>query len=120
MALPVYQFPKTSLFLPDKPEAQHRLEIDADLDRLFLSLRQLTSVLGGLPGGSDTHVQFNNAGLFGGNANFRYVSGTSVNLGQNLKLILDDNGGSADSYWRYNSSNSYVELYVDGELRIQL
>lgn len=34
-------------------------------------------------GGSDTHVQYNNAGAFGGNADFIY-DGTNVTLGNNL------------------------------------
>jgi len=119
MAVPVFKFPKTSLFLPDKPEAQHRLEIDGDLERLFIGQRQLVESLGGLPAGADTHVQFNNVGLFGGNAGFRYVSNTSVNIKQNMKFIFDDDGG-ADTYVRYSSSNSYLEFYVDSELRLQL
>jgi hypothetical protein len=33
---------------------------------------------GGSPGGSDTQIQFNNSGAFGGNANFTYVSPTAT------------------------------------------
>ena len=35
-----------------------------------------TPASGGSPGGSDTQIQFNNSGAFGGNANFTYVSPT--------------------------------------------
>jgi hypothetical protein len=33
---------------------------------------------GGTPGGSNTHVQYNNSGAFGGSANFAWNNGTSV------------------------------------------
>jgi len=36
------------------------------------------TVSGGTPGGSNTHVQFNNSGAFGGSANFIWNNGTNV------------------------------------------
>jgi hypothetical protein len=50
-------------------------------------------VAGGLPGGSDTQVQFNNSGAFGGDANFIWNSSTGLNIGTSKELRLQDNTG---------------------------
>ena len=50
-------------------------------------------VAGGLPGGSNTQVQFNNSGAFGGDANFVWNSSTGLNIGTSKELRLQDNTG---------------------------
>lgn len=46
---------------------------------------------GGSPGGSDTHVQYNNAGSFGGTTDFtRTNDGTSTTVGINGSLTVDN------------------------------
>lgn len=44
---------------------------------------------GGTPGGSDTQVQYNNAGAFGGSSNLTFTSGTNT-LGMNVAVGLAD------------------------------
>jgi len=50
-------------------------------------------VAGGLPGGSDTEVQFNNSGAFGGDSNFIWNSSTGLNIGSQKELRLQDTTG---------------------------
>lgn len=46
---------------------------------------------GGTPGGSDTHVQYNNSGSFGGTSDFtRTNDGTSTTIGINGSLTVDN------------------------------
>jgi hypothetical protein len=45
------------------------------------------------PGGSDTQVQFNNSGAFGGDANFVWNSSTGLNIGSQKELRLQDTTG---------------------------
>jgi len=51
------------------------------------------ATLGGLPGGSDTQVQFNDSGSFGGDANLIWDS-TGLNIGTSKELRLQDDSGS--------------------------
>ena len=74
---------------------------------------------GGTPGGSNTYVQFNNAGSFGGTANFTYndttqllsITGTTaqVNVGANTyiannSIILGDGSGFTDNAYTFIDS----------------
>ena len=45
------------------------------------------------PGGSDTQVQFNNSGAFGGDANLVWNSSTGLNIGSQKELRLQDTTG---------------------------
>ena len=45
------------------------------------------------PAGSDTQVQFNNSGAFGGDANFIWNSSTGLNIGSQKELRLQDTTG---------------------------
>ena len=49
--------------------------------------------VGGLPGGSDTQIQFNDSGSFGGDANLIWDS-TGLNIGTSKELRLQDDSGS--------------------------
>jgi len=51
------------------------------------------ATLGGLPGGSDTQIQFNDSGSFGGDANLIWDS-TGLNIGTEKELRLQDASGS--------------------------
>ena len=51
-------------------------------------------VVGGLPGGSNTQIQFNNSGAFGASANLTW-DGTNVLIDTDGALRLGDNTGSA-------------------------
>jgi len=46
------------------------------------------------PGGSDTQVQFNNSGAFGGDANLIWNSSTGLNIGTSKELRLQDDSGA--------------------------
>ncbi len=61
---------------------------------------------GGTPGGSDTQVQFNDDGDFGGSANLTF-DGTDLSLAEDSKLILGDSG---DAYVRYNTDYAALEV----------
>ena len=50
--------------------------------------------VGGLPGGSDTQIQFNDSGSFGGDANLVWNSSTGLNIGTSKELRLQDDSGS--------------------------
>jgi hypothetical protein len=54
-----------------------------------LNIPQYTGGGGGTPGGSDTQIQFNNSGSFGGSANFTW-DGTNVQLGTQGALRFAD------------------------------
>jgi len=49
--------------------------------------------VGGLPGGSNTQVQFNTSGSFGGDANFVWDASTGLNIGSQKELRLQDSSG---------------------------
>jgi len=48
---------------------------------------------GTTPGGSNTQVQFNSSGVFGGDANFVWDASTGLNIGTSKELRLQDNTG---------------------------
>jgi len=52
------------------------------------------ATLGGLPGGSNTQIQFNDSGSFGGDANLIWDSSTGLNIGTSKELRLQDDSGS--------------------------
>jgi len=52
------------------------------------------ATLGGLPGGSDTQVQFNDSGSFGGDANLVWSASTGLNIGTSKELRLQDDSGA--------------------------
>jgi hypothetical protein len=47
-----------------------------------------------VPGGSDTQVQFNDSGSFGGDANLIWNASTGLNIGTSKELRLQDDSGS--------------------------
>lgn len=78
---------------------------------------------GGTPGGANTQVQFNNAGAFGGSANFEW-DGTSVRIdGASGQLIFDgaahecivlfspDYGIGVEANATYITSNQFIRFY---------
>jgi hypothetical protein len=52
------------------------------------------ATLGGLPGGSNTQIQFNDSGSFGGDANLIWDASTGLNIGTSKELRLQDDSGS--------------------------
>jgi hypothetical protein len=71
--------------------------------------------VGGLPGGSDTQVQFNDSGSFGGDANFVWNSSTGLNIGTSKEIRLqDDSGGQYIGQKAGNSTTSYTLTWPTG------
>lgn len=59
------------------------------------------------PGGSDTHVQYNNAGAFGGSANFIFDGTNSVLAGSmSADRFLGDNQTSTDPTYSFTNDGS--------------
>jgi hypothetical protein len=50
--------------------------------------------VGGLPGGSDTQIQYNDSGSFGGDANLVWNASTGLNIGTSKELRLQDDSGA--------------------------
>jgi len=69
---------------------------------------------GGTPGGSNTNVQFNNSGSFGGDNGLQYDNSvSSITLGgkfgettNSTSILLDDNNGGGDPLITLDDSNS--------------
>ena len=75
------------------------------------------TVSAGTPGGSDTQVQYNDGGSFGGDAGLVYVAGTdTLTLAGPLNVagaaIFNDAGGDVD--FRIESDDNANMLFVDG------
>lgn len=70
------------------------------------------------PPGSNAMVIWNSSGVLGANSGFIYISNSSVSIGTDMRFVFNNNENS-DSYWTYNSTNDYMELYVDSSLRAQ-
>jgi hypothetical protein len=52
------------------------------------------AVVGGLPGGATTQVQFNNSGSFDGDANLTWTAGTALQIDAEKELRLGDASGA--------------------------
>lgn len=48
---------------------------------------------GGTPGGSNTQIQFNNSGAFGGATNITYNSALNVFIVEDATLVMKDSSG---------------------------
>jgi len=68
------------------------------------------ATLGGLPGGSDTQIQFNDSGSFGGDANLVWNSSTGLNIGTSKELRLQDDSGS--EYVGMKASNGTTDYTI--------
>ena len=68
------------------------------------------ATLGGLPGGSDTQVQYNNSGAFGGDANLIWNASTGLNIGTSKELRLQDDSGS--EYVGMKASNGTTDYTI--------
>jgi len=62
--------------------------------------------VGGLPGGSDTQIQYNDSGSFGGDANLVWNSSTGLNIGSQKELRLQDSSGGEYIGMKANASTT--------------
>ena len=73
------------------------------------------ATLGGLPGGSNTQIQYNDSGAFGGDANLIWNSSTGLNIGTSKEIRLqDDSGGEYIGQKAGNSTTSYTLTWPTG------
>jgi len=62
--------------------------------------------VGGLPGGSDTQIQYNDSGSFGGDANLVWSASTGLNIGSQKELRLQDSSGGEYIGMKANASTT--------------
>jgi len=62
--------------------------------------------VGGLPGGSDTQIQYNDSGSFGGDSNLVWNSSTGLNIGSQKELRLQDSSGGEYIGMKANASTT--------------
>ena len=75
---------------------------------------------GGTPGGDDTQVQVNSQDIaFYADSGYTYIASSAVTIGRDMLMVLNNNTGS-NTYFLYRSSNTYLEYYLNGELRLQM
>jgi hypothetical protein len=72
------------------------------------------------PGGDNTQVQVNSMdqALYA-DSGFTYIANSAVTISRDMLVILNNNSGS-NTYYLYRSSNTYMEFYINGELRLQM
>lgn len=70
------------------------------------------STVGGTPGGSNTYVQYNNSGVFGGTAGFTYDSTNLILTAQNIVTSngIHINGTTVSSNITINTSNNGLSV----------
>ena len=67
------------------------------------------------PGGSTTQIQYNNSGVFGGDANLIWDSSTGLNIGTSKEIRLQDDAGSQYIGQKAaNSTTSYTLTWPAG------
>ena len=75
---------------------------------------------GSPPGGDDTQIQVNSQDVaFYADSGLTYIASSAVTVGRDMLMILNNNSGS-NTYYLYRSSNTYLEFYINGELRLQM
>ena len=75
---------------------------------------------GVIPGGDDEQVQVNSMDLaLYADSGFTYRANSAVTIGRDMLVILNNNSGS-NTYMLYRSSNTYIEYYINGEIRLQM
>jgi len=62
------------------------------------------------PGGSDTQIQYNNSGAFGGDANLIWNASTGLNIGTSKELRLQDDSGA--EYVGMKASNGTTDYTI--------
>ena len=72
------------------------------------------------PGGLDTQVQVNsqNVALYA-DSGFTYIANSALGLRPGVFLTFNTNTGS-NVYMMYNNSSTYLETYIQGQIRLQM
>ena len=89
---------------------------------VFASADSGGNQLGGNPGLPFFSIQYNSAGFFAGDTGMLLFPRTGLFLNQGYKLVFDyaDTANAGQTYETFNTSNTYHETYVDGEIRLQM
>lgn len=72
-----------------------------------------------MPGGVYPQVQIASNGLFYADSGFQYVANSAVLMGTGTNLVFNSNSGS-NTRCVYTISNTYLEFYINGEIRLQM
>ncbi len=84
--------------------------LDSDDGKLYYydgdSVEEVGTGSGGTPGGSDTQLQYNNSGSFGGIADLYYSGGLLYFADDFFPCIGDD----CDFYYGFNSATGYLDI----------
>ena len=72
------------------------------------------------PGGDDTQVQVNSQDIaLYADSGFTYIANSALGLRPGVFLTFNTGTGS-NVYSVYNNSNTYLEFYMHGNLRLQM
>ena len=71
------------------------------------------------PPGSNAQVIWNSSNVLGADSGFLYVANSAVLVGTGTSLVFNANSG-ANTRMVYTISNTYLEFYLNGEIRLQM
>lgn len=71
------------------------------------------------PPGSNSMVIWNSSGVLGADSGFQYVANSAVLIGTGTSLVFNANS-AANTRMVYTISNTYLEFYLNGEIRLQM
>lgn len=71
------------------------------------------------PGGVYPQVQIVSNGLFYADSGFQYVTNSAVLVKAGMDVVFNSDTG-ANTRMVYNTSNTYLEYYLNGEIRLQM
>ena len=71
------------------------------------------------PPGSNAMVIWNSSNVLGADSGFLYVANSAVLVGTGTSLVFNANSGS-NTRMVYTISNTYLEFYLNGSIRLQM
>ena len=74
---------------------------------------------GALAAGFEPMVQWNSGGFFAADSGFQYVTNSALLIGTGCSLVFNSNSG-ANTRAVYTISNTYLEFWLNGEVRLQM
>lgn len=74
---------------------------------------------GAYAAGQEPMVQFNSGGYFAADSGLQYLANTSLLMKSGISTVYNSDTG-ANTKIVYNNSSAYLEVYFDGELRLQM
>ena len=77
-------------------------------------------VVGGTAGGPEYAVQSNSSSEFYGDSAFLFWRNTGLSLQHGYRLGFSHTLGGVSTYMVYNSSETYLETFINDEIRLQI